>query len=166
VGKLFLATSTDRKGHLPCSVLRNRVRTGPSSLASAIVDCKYATRSPDRNEKTPWRKSPQICRQRTHRDPSNAHVLNRRRKLRMPTLAKLLISLCMTMQCSARAKADSPFGDLIREQGGIIAIEHVRIIDGTGAPPKSDQTVLIAGWKDRSNRKFCPAANSRERPAP
>jgi imidazolonepropionase-like amidohydrolase len=48
---------------------------------------------------------------------------------------------------STQSKLDPAFGDLIREQATVIAIEHVRIIDGTGAQPKSDQTILISGGK-------------------
>src|SRR3954464_5281802 len=33
--------------------------------------------------------------------------------------------------------------DPIRERGPLIAIEHVTIIDGTGAPARANQTLLI-----------------------
>jgi imidazolonepropionase-like amidohydrolase len=37
--------------------------------------------------------------------------------------------------------------DFIRVQAPVIALEHVRVIDGTGAPAKQDQTILISGGK-------------------
>ncbi len=37
--------------------------------------------------------------------------------------------------------------DFIRVQSPVIALEHVRVIDGTGAPAKADQTIVIAGGK-------------------
>lgn len=35
----------------------------------------------------------------------------------------------------------------IRVQSPVIALEHVRLIDGTGAPAKADQTIVISGGK-------------------
>jgi imidazolonepropionase-like amidohydrolase len=40
-----------------------------------------------------------------------------------------------------------PIKDFIRVPAGVIALEHVRLIDGTGAAAKSDQTILISGDK-------------------
>jgi len=37
--------------------------------------------------------------------------------------------------------------DFIRVQSPVIALEHVRVIDGTGAPAKPEQTILITGGK-------------------
>jgi len=37
--------------------------------------------------------------------------------------------------------------DFIRVPAGMIALEHVRLIDGTGAAAKADQTILISGDK-------------------
>jgi imidazolonepropionase-like amidohydrolase len=39
----------------------------------------------------------------------------------------------------------APMKDLIRLQGPVIALEHVRVIDGTGAPAQTGQTILISG---------------------
>src|SRR5579863_162043 len=35
--------------------------------------------------------------------------------------------------------------DFIRTQAPVIVLEHVRVIDGTGAAAKSDQTIVISG---------------------
>jgi imidazolonepropionase-like amidohydrolase len=37
--------------------------------------------------------------------------------------------------------------DFIRAQSPVIALEHVRVIDGTGAAAKTDQTIIISGGK-------------------
>jgi imidazolonepropionase-like amidohydrolase len=37
--------------------------------------------------------------------------------------------------------------DFIREQSPVIALEHVRVIDGTGAAARTDQTIVISGGK-------------------
>src|SRR5215470_17560442 len=40
-----------------------------------------------------------------------------------------------------------PIKDFIRVQSPVIALEHVRVIDGTGAAARADQTIVIAGGK-------------------
>jgi imidazolonepropionase-like amidohydrolase len=40
-----------------------------------------------------------------------------------------------------------PIKDFISVQSPVIALEHVRVIDGTGAPAKADQTIVISGGK-------------------
>src|SRR5215467_4896818 len=40
-----------------------------------------------------------------------------------------------------------PMKDFIRVQSPVIALEHVRVIDGTGAAAKADQTIVISGGK-------------------
>jgi imidazolonepropionase-like amidohydrolase len=37
--------------------------------------------------------------------------------------------------------------DFIRVQSPVIALEHVRVIDGTGTPAQADQTIVISGGK-------------------
>ena len=37
--------------------------------------------------------------------------------------------------------------EFVREQAPVIALEHLRVIDGTGAPAKTDQTIVISGGK-------------------
>src|SRR5437660_4365298 len=50
---------------------------------------------------------------------------------------------------STIASAQSPAGikQFIRVKSPVIALEHVRVIDGTGAPAKTDQTIVISGGK-------------------
>lgn len=47
----------------------------------------------------------------------------------------------------ALAQPQPSVQDFIRVPAGTIALEHVRVIDGTGAPAKADQTILISGGK-------------------
>jgi imidazolonepropionase-like amidohydrolase len=55
--------------------------------------------------------------------------------------------------------------DFIKIPSGVIALEHVRLIDGTGAAAKPDQTILISGDKitaiGASNSVQVPAGTTR-----
>jgi imidazolonepropionase-like amidohydrolase len=51
------------------------------------------------------------------------------------------VTLCFAPQPALTTK------DFIRVQSPVIALEHVRVIDGTGAAAKNDQTIVIAGGK-------------------
>jgi imidazolonepropionase-like amidohydrolase len=57
----------------------------------------------------------------------------------------------LTMACWATSFAQPQTApttkDFIRVQSPVIALEHVRVIDGTGAAAKSDQTIVISGGK-------------------
>jgi imidazolonepropionase-like amidohydrolase len=63
-------------------------------------------------------------------------------------MRSLCIFICVAA-CSLAlaAQAPKPVTDFIRVQAPVIALEHVRVIDGTGAPAKADQTILISGGK-------------------
>lgn len=60
-------------------------------------------------------------------------------------LAVLFCVCCATV--AAQQPGQTPIKDFIRVPGGVIALEHVRVIDGTGAASKPDQTILISGDK-------------------
>lgn len=49
--------------------------------------------------------------------------------------------------CFAQPQAAPSTKDFIRVQSPVIALEHVRVIDGTGAPAQADQTIVISGGK-------------------
>jgi imidazolonepropionase-like amidohydrolase len=56
----------------------------------------------------------------------------------------------LTIVCSSACFAQPgppPIKDFIRVPAGVVALEHVRVIDGTGAAAKADQTILISGDK-------------------
>jgi imidazolonepropionase-like amidohydrolase len=60
-------------------------------------------------------------------------------------LAGLAVVSCVT--CFAQPQAAPTIKDFIRVQSPVIALEHVRVIDGTGAAAKTDQTIIISGGK-------------------
>jgi len=57
-----------------------------------------------------------------------------------------LTFVCCVVLCSAQQPAPN-IKDFIRVQSPTVALEHVRVIDGTGAAGKADQTIVIAGGK-------------------
>ena len=59
----------------------------------------------------------------------------------------VLAVLCSTVICFAQPQAASSTKDFIRVQSPVIVLEHVRVIDGTGAPAQADQTIVISGGK-------------------
>lgn len=63
---------------------------------------------------------------------------------RLRTLLPVMLALCAG---TARAAEPSPLTAYISEDAGVLVLEHVRIIDGTGAAPAEDQRIDIAGGK-------------------
>ena len=61
------------------------------------------------------------------------------------SLIALMVVSCAT--CFAQPQPQPTIKDFIRVQSPIIALEHVRVIDGTGAAAKTDQTIVISGGK-------------------
>src|SRR5437763_414075 len=55
-----------------------------------------------------------------------------------------LITWCAIF-CAGQAQLAPAVTEFVREQSPVIALEHVRVIDGTGAPAKTDQTIVISG---------------------
>jgi imidazolonepropionase-like amidohydrolase len=60
------------------------------------------------------------------------------------SILTLMLVYCAT--CFAQPQQQS-IKDFIRVQSPVIALEHVRVIDGTGAPAQTDQTIVISGGK-------------------
>ncbi|HEU4413688.1 MAG TPA: amidohydrolase family protein [Candidatus Angelobacter sp.] len=54
--------------------------------------------------------------------------------------------ICATLSFS-QPQAAPTTKDFIRVQSPVIALEHVRLIDGTGAAARNDQTIVISGGK-------------------
>jgi imidazolonepropionase-like amidohydrolase len=65
----------------------------------------------------------------------------------MRRILSVLAVLCYTALCFAQPQAAPTTKDFIRVQSPVIALEHVRVIDGTGAPAQADQTIVISGGK-------------------
>src|SRR5690349_14296899 len=67
-------------------------------------------------------------------------------------LATLLLCFLTTISF-----AQAPDRQFIRTEAPLIALTHLRVIDGTGAAPKEDQTVIISNGKISSVE---PSANA------
>src|SRR5258708_30065585 len=64
----------------------------------------------------------------------------------MHRLLAALSLVCCSAICFAQPQQSS-VKDFIKVPAGNIALEHVRVIDGTGAAAKADQTIVISGGK-------------------
>ncbi|HEY6272046.1 MAG TPA: amidohydrolase, partial [Terriglobales bacterium] len=62
-------------------------------------------------------------------------------------MRRFLAALTIVCSSACFAQPGPPIKDFIRVPAGVIALEHVRVIDGTGAAAKADQTILISGDK-------------------
>src|SRR5947209_936470 len=78
----------------------------------------------------------------------------------------LLAFLCCTSfsMLLAQPQPQPKPQDFVKVQAPVIALEHVRVIDGTGAAAKADQTVIIADGKitsigDAASAKVPDGAN-------
>src|SRR5579864_4427413 len=66
----------------------------------------------------------------------------------MRKVSFVLLVLCSaTICCFAQPQPQPTIKDFIRVQSPVVALEHVRVIDGTGATAKADQTIVISGGK-------------------
>ena len=59
----------------------------------------------------------------------------------------LSVAFIFSAHQSFAQRQPEPIKDYIRVQSPVIALDHVRLIDGTGAAAKADQTILISGGK-------------------
>jgi imidazolonepropionase-like amidohydrolase len=66
-------------------------------------------------------------------------------KHKLPVL--LLLLLCFVISSFAQTPERQQF---IRVEAPTVALAHVRVIDGTGAAPREDQTIVISGGKIQS----------------
>lgn len=67
----------------------------------------------------------------------------------MKTTKALLLLFCIVISSSAQGPA-SDRQQFIRVEAPVVALVHVRVIDGTGAAPRDDQTIVISGGKIQS----------------
>ena len=65
----------------------------------------------------------------------------------MKTIILLLLLFCFVSGTLAQAPDRQQF---IRTEAPVIALAHVRVIDGTGAAPRDDQTIVISSGKIQS----------------
>ncbi len=73
----------------------------------------------------------------------------------MKIVTALFFLLSTFLACLAQAPSERQ--QLIRTEAPVVALAHVRVIDGTGAAPLEDQTIVIAGGKIES---IAPSANA------
>src|SRR5438874_13344000 len=67
--------------------------------------------------------------------------------MRITTALLLLLTICVATLAQA---PQSDLKQFIRVEAPLIALTHVRVIDGAGAPPLEDQRVVIADGKIKS----------------
>jgi imidazolonepropionase-like amidohydrolase len=63
----------------------------------------------------------------------------------------------LTAQPTPRPTLTAAVRQFVRVDTSIVALTHVRVIDGTGAPPRSDQTLII---RDGRIESLAPASNA------
>src|SRR5579864_4506335 len=71
------------------------------------------------------------------------------RKVLFPIFCSLLAALLLPSRCRAQAssKLAPEVRGFVKEDAPVIALTHVRVIDGSGAAPRTDQTLLIREGK-------------------
>ena len=58
-----------------------------------------------------------------------------------------LMASAMSIALRAQGRGSAQQRQFIKTDAPVIALAHVKIIDGTGAAPSEDQTILISGGK-------------------
>lgn len=76
----------------------------------------------------------------------------------LPLAASLLACAALAgTSVSAQSRTADPLDDLISVHAPVFVLNHVRVIDGTGAPARDDQAVVVANGKIQS---ISPAASA------
>jgi hypothetical protein len=70
-----------------------------------------------------------------------------------------MLPILLVLSCVVNTLAQDR-QQFIRTEAKVIALTHVRVIDGTGAPAKEDQTVIISDGKIQSVHMFFPMGGS------
>src|SRR3569832_621901 len=65
-------------------------------------------------------------------------------------MRKILLTLLVLLCLVTNVFTQTPDRQFIRTDAKLIALAHVRVIDGTGAAPKDDQTIIISDGKIQS----------------
>jgi imidazolonepropionase-like amidohydrolase len=64
--------------------------------------------------------------------------------MQMKNITPFLLILCLSVTTFGQAQERAQF---IRTESKVIALTHVRVVDGTGGPAKDDQTIIISDGK-------------------
>ena len=67
----------------------------------------------------------------------------------MKNLSTLLLLCIAFINCPAQTPQPDR-QQFIRAEAQVVALTHIRVIDGTGAAPRDDQTIIIVGGKIQS----------------
>ena len=65
-------------------------------------------------------------------------------RVRIPSL---IVAACVASAPAIRAQTPATLKPYIKEDSSVLVLDHVRIIDGTGAPPAEDQRIEIQSGK-------------------
>lgn len=65
----------------------------------------------------------------------------------MKLFLRCFLLLAGALVCSAQSQLSPEVKEFVRVNSPVVALEHVRVIDGTGAPAKTDQTIVISAGK-------------------
>src|SRR5438445_2469756 len=83
------------------------------------------------------------------------------RKGLFPVFCSLVLASLFAARCRAQAapKLAPELRAFVKEDAPLVALTHVRVIDGTGAAPRADQTLVIREGKiaslgDRASTKI------------
>jgi imidazolonepropionase-like amidohydrolase len=68
-------------------------------------------------------------------------------ELIMKLLLRCFLLLASFLVCAAQSPLSPEVKEFVRVNSPVVALEHVRVIDGTGAPAKTDQTIVISAGK-------------------
>lgn len=68
-------------------------------------------------------------------------------ELIMKLFTRCFMLLGGALICCAQAQLSPEIKDFVRVNSPVVVLEHVRVIDGTGAPAKADQTIVISSGK-------------------
>ena len=70
----------------------------------------------------------------------------------MPSFSRITAAVCSLLLLAAHGAAAQQAGrpTAVRYDAPVLALEHVRVIDGRGGPPRADQTVVLENGRIRS----------------
>lgn len=62
-------------------------------------------------------------------------------------MKNLALVLLFSISASAQGNLSPELKEFVKADAPIVALTHIRVIDGTGAPARDDQTIIISGGK-------------------
>ncbi len=71
--------------------------------------------------------------------------------------------VCVALVSAQRLPVGNATRNFVKVNADVVAITHVRVIDGTGAPARADQTLIL---KDGNISAMGPSASTPTAPSP